>query len=1201
MILFLRQILLNTRNKNKKSIQVSSSSLTPILMTFAVMTLAACNPISKTKLGDDVFSNVVISLNNSTLTVSNSQVATNATVTVTLSLKDGSGEDYVSTRPTVTFSYSGGTSVGTLSAVTNNDNGTYSATFTGVTPGTATTLHAQVNGEEILSTLPTLQVTTGNYSLSNSLVSVASGSILSGASTALTLTVKDSSSTQLPGGGLTVLFANSGGTSTGTFSAVTDNLNGTYTATFTGVAAGSATSITATIAGSAVTSASPTITVSAGVATKLAFIVHPANTASGSTISPSITITAQDASSNNVTSWATDIVIAIDAGNNPGSGTLSGTLTKTPASGVSTFNDLSINYYGTGYKLTATSGALTTALSNSFNITATAFTYDWPFTALTTGSYTSSDWTKMQFSGGVCELIPTVQTDSSSTETTDSTFTNGTKSGVVYGTLTDGSTQGLKLGNSGSCNGGSSDCAKQDAAEIYELNSSWTPQWASLVSYWKMNESSWNGTASEVVDSNGTNHGNSVNGTTTTSTAKLGSKSGIFDGADDSVLIPYGTIGALTSGSISFWFKTSGSGVLFAIHTNSSNNRQFPISIISTGKIDATAVNSASTIKFVSQSTQTGFNDGQWHHLAYTSQSGSGGYTIYIDAVPLTMTASIGTNVDFFFANTMLASDKIKLGAKSDVSNLNVTFYSGALDEVAIWSAVLSASEVQTIYDRQKSAYSGTFTSRVMDAKSSSSWTTLSWIPTLPFFKELPDSTCATPCTHNAPESSSNYTSLVGSTGLTSDTTISTTNLVALWHLDEATGTTGAGSIKDDSGNGNNGTPTSTSLGATGKFLTAGNFDGSNSYIEVPDSATNRPSNNFTFSLWFKSNSTSQTNKYILSRNDSACAGTDQAAIIYNFVANQVEFYSVNYTGTSPRTGSQLTISDTNWHHIVYAYDGSTWAGYLDGASIFSVARTFSLSSAALTGGWYMAGACQGAAGQRVNGLIDEVAIWSRALHANEIKQLYQRGASRIKYQVRSCDDNACSGESWQGPDGTSGTYFSELNNNTTPLTGLGDIKATLPSMLFSNFTSAPSNNQYFQYRTIFESDSSTAALMPELKSTTVDPIHYDASSPSIYGNSGVSFSDLNAYAEVLGSGSCSSGVGYNLSLDKATWKYWTGAAWATANGTAAQSNTAAVINTNTATFGTQVGKGTVYVKAYLKSSGTSKCELDNIQVGGNR
>jgi hypothetical protein len=155
--------------------------------------------------------------------------------------------------------------------------------------------------------------------------------------------------------------------------------------------------------------------------------------------------------------------------------------------------------------------------------------------------------------------------------------------------------------------------------------------------------------------------------------------------------------------------------------------------------------------------------------------------------------------------------------------------------------------------------------------------------------------------------------------------------------------------------------------------------------------------------------------------------------------------------------------------------------------------------------------------------------------------------------------------------------------------------------MLFSNFTSPPGNNQYFQYRTIFESDSVTTALMPELKSVTVDPIHYEASSPSVYGKNGIAFSDLNAFTETLGAGGCSSGIGYNLSLNKTTWKYWNGANWVTTNDTVAESNSAAVIHANTATFGTQVGKGTVYMKAYLKSSGTSKCELDNIQVGGNR
>jgi hypothetical protein len=65
---------------------------------------------------------------------------------------------------------------------------------------------------------------------------------------------------------------------------------------------------------------------------------------------------------------AANITVAIGA--NPGGGTLSGTLTVAASGGLATFNTLSINKLGTGYTLTASSGALIGATSSSFNITA---------------------------------------------------------------------------------------------------------------------------------------------------------------------------------------------------------------------------------------------------------------------------------------------------------------------------------------------------------------------------------------------------------------------------------------------------------------------------------------------------------------------------------------------------------------------------------------------------------------------------------------------------------------------------------------------------------------------------------------------------------------------------------------------------------------------------------------------------------------
>lgn len=80
---------------------------------------------------------------------------------------------------------------------------------------------------------------------------------------------------------------------------------------------------------------------------------------------------------------------------------------------------------------------------------------------------------------------------------------------------------------------------------------------------------------------------------------------------------------------------------------------------------------------------------------------------------------------------------------------------------------------------------------------------------------------------------------------------------------------------------------------------------------------------------------------YLLSR-----AG-NSAAIIHNYVSGKVEFFATNYTGTDPRTGSQIDLSavDTTIpHQIAYRYDNGNWSGILDGVEVFNVSRTFALA-----------------------------------------------------------------------------------------------------------------------------------------------------------------------------------------------------------------------------------------------------------------
>jgi hypothetical protein len=104
-----------------------------------------------------------------------------------------------------------------------------------------------------------------------------------------------------------------------------------------------------------------------GPAAKLGFSRQPpASVVAGASITPALTVQVLDGADHPVSSTA-PITLAI--GSNPNGGNLSGTLTQNAIGGVATFPGISIDKIGNGYTLTASSGSLTSATSNSFNIT----------------------------------------------------------------------------------------------------------------------------------------------------------------------------------------------------------------------------------------------------------------------------------------------------------------------------------------------------------------------------------------------------------------------------------------------------------------------------------------------------------------------------------------------------------------------------------------------------------------------------------------------------------------------------------------------------------------------------------------------------------------------------------------------------------------------------------------------------------------
>lgn len=103
-----------------------------------------------------------------------------------------------------------------------------------------------------------------------------------------------------------------------------------------------------------------------GGAHVLAFIVEPATAHSGAFITPAVQVAVEDTLGVIDTTFSGGVTLTLST--NPTSATLSGTTTVVLVSGVALFSDLTINFTGTGYVLSAASAGITTVTSTSFDI-----------------------------------------------------------------------------------------------------------------------------------------------------------------------------------------------------------------------------------------------------------------------------------------------------------------------------------------------------------------------------------------------------------------------------------------------------------------------------------------------------------------------------------------------------------------------------------------------------------------------------------------------------------------------------------------------------------------------------------------------------------------------------------------------------------------------------------------------------------------
>ena len=242
-----------------------------------------------------------------------------------------------------------------------------SATFNSLNIDEAGTYTLQATSNPALTpaTSGSFQISPGPPSGATSQITASPTSIPANGTSTSTITVqlRDQFGNDLEAGGDAVTLAKSGG---GTLTATpVDNGDGTYTGTLTSDTSPETVTVTGTVNGGAIADDASVIFTTLP-ATRLAFGQQPTTEAAGATITPSITVRAEDAVGNLDTNFTGPVTLAIASG--PADGVLSGTTTRLASGGIATFNNLSIQRAGI-YTLRATSGVLTQATSAAFQIT----------------------------------------------------------------------------------------------------------------------------------------------------------------------------------------------------------------------------------------------------------------------------------------------------------------------------------------------------------------------------------------------------------------------------------------------------------------------------------------------------------------------------------------------------------------------------------------------------------------------------------------------------------------------------------------------------------------------------------------------------------------------------------------------------------------------------------------------------------------
>jgi len=244
--------------------------------------------------------------------------------------------------------------------------------------------------------------------------------------------------------------------------------------------------------------------------------------------------------------------------------------------------------------------------------------------------------------------------------------------------------------------------------------------------------------------------------------------------------------------------------------------------------------------------------------------------------------------------------------------------------------------------------------------------------------------------------------------------------LVGYWPMDEGVGT----QVGDMSGNGNNGTLSGATLPtwADGKRGKAISFDDDDDYVSAANFINGSAANSFSFWVYYKS---TQFGSYSNLMGQGTSVSNRYLMFTYQ---NKVAFTASSAFGVSSNTA--LNMDSWNYVTVVVDDSGTNATFYLNGnyngggsfPNVYNNQGSFYLSPSNSIG----------IGGYTLNGLIDDVRIYNRALTASEVSSLYSSG----QITRRTPSNNGLVGY-WSFNEGRGGQAGdSSGNGNTGTITG---------------------------------------------------------------------------------------------------------------------------------------------------------------------